>query len=118
MPPVYIYIYRGRGVRVYVYVLRDQSCCIACSHHYLHPPPIPPQVEIFEARRFVGGKVGSWVDKDGNHIEMGLHVFFGCGLVWFCLVWFVLGVVGTDGGLVWWNGCVGSSVLDSMAGCV
>eukprot|EP00611_Tribonema_gayanum_P000394 TRINITY_DN10268_c0_g1_i1.p1 TRINITY_DN10268_c0_g1~~TRINITY_DN10268_c0_g1_i1.p1 ORF type:complete len:629 (-),score=257.66 TRINITY_DN10268_c0_g1_i1:518-2326(-) len=35
-------------------------------------------VEIFEARRFVGGKVGSWVDKDGNHIEMGLHVFFGC----------------------------------------
>lgn len=36
------------------------------------------QVEIFEARRFVGGKVGSWIDKDGNHIEMGLHVFFGC----------------------------------------
>jgi len=35
-------------------------------------------VEIFEARPFVGGKVGSWVDKDGNHIEMGLHVFFGC----------------------------------------
>jgi zeta-carotene desaturase len=23
-------------------------------------------------------QVGSWVDKDGNHIEMGLHVFFGC----------------------------------------
>ena len=23
-------------------------------------------VEIFESRRFVGGKVGSWVDKDGN----------------------------------------------------
>jgi zeta-carotene desaturase len=36
------------------------------------------QVEIFEARPFVGGKVGSWVDGDGNHIEMGLHVFFGC----------------------------------------
>ena len=36
------------------------------------------EVEIFEARNFVGGKVGSWVDKDGNHIEMGLHVFFGC----------------------------------------
>lgn len=35
-------------------------------------------VEIFEARPFVGGKVGSWVDSDGNHIEMGLHVFFGC----------------------------------------
>jgi len=36
------------------------------------------QVEIFEARPFVGGKVGSWVDAEGNHIEMGLHVFFGC----------------------------------------
>eukprot|EP01084_Bolivina_argentea_P222619 376762_1 len=35
-------------------------------------------VEVFEARPFVGGKVGSWVDKDGNHIEMGLHAFFGC----------------------------------------
>jgi len=36
------------------------------------------QVQIFESRSFVGGKVGSWVDKDGNHVEMGLHVFFGC----------------------------------------
>lgn len=36
------------------------------------------EVEIFESRPFVGGKVGSWLDKDGNHIEMGLHVFFGC----------------------------------------
>lgn len=36
------------------------------------------EVEIFEARPFVGGKVGSWVDSDGNHVEMGLHVFFGC----------------------------------------
>ena len=35
-------------------------------------------VEIFESRPFVGGKVGSWVDSQGNHIEMGLHVFFGC----------------------------------------
>jgi hypothetical protein len=35
-------------------------------------------VEMFEARKFVGGKVSSWLDKDGNHIEMGLHVFFGC----------------------------------------
>ena len=24
----------------------------------------------------MGGKVGSWEDSDGNHIEMGLHVFF------------------------------------------
>ncbi|MEM7647825.1 MAG: FAD-dependent oxidoreductase, partial [Cyanobacteria bacterium P01_A01_bin.70] len=36
------------------------------------------EVEIFENRPFVGGKVGSWIDKDGNHLEMGLHVFFGC----------------------------------------
>jgi zeta-carotene desaturase len=33
-------------------------------------------VEIFESRPFIGGKVGSWVDAEGNHIEMGLHVFF------------------------------------------
>lgn len=36
------------------------------------------EVEIFESRPFAGGKVGSWVDADGNHVEMGLHVFFGC----------------------------------------
>ncbi|MBO3463797.1 9,9'-di-cis-zeta-carotene desaturase [Aetokthonos hydrillicola Thurmond2011] len=36
------------------------------------------EVQIFESRPFIGGKVGSWVDGDGNHIEMGLHVFFGC----------------------------------------
>jgi len=36
------------------------------------------EIEIFESRPFVGGKVGSWVDEDGNHLEMGLHVFFGC----------------------------------------
>jgi len=34
------------------------------------------QVDLYEARPFFGGKVGSWVDPDGNHIEMGLHVFF------------------------------------------
>lgn len=36
------------------------------------------QVDIYESRPFIGGKVGSFVDKQGNHIEMGLHVFFGC----------------------------------------
>ncbi|WP_341525099.1 9,9'-di-cis-zeta-carotene desaturase [Nostoc sp. UHCC 0302] len=36
------------------------------------------EVQIFESRPFVGGKAGSWVDGDGNHVEMGLHVFFGC----------------------------------------
>jgi zeta-carotene desaturase len=34
------------------------------------------QIEIFESRPFVGGKVASWVDPEGNHVEMGLHVFF------------------------------------------
>ncbi len=33
-------------------------------------------VDIYESRSFWGGKVGSWEDKEGNHIEMGLHVFF------------------------------------------
>ncbi|KAK7344190.1 hypothetical protein VNO77_13532 [Canavalia gladiata] len=36
------------------------------------------EVDIYESRSFIGGKVGSFVDKSGNHIEMGLHVFFGC----------------------------------------
>lgn len=36
------------------------------------------EVDIYESRTFIGGKVGSFVDKRGNHIEMGLHVFFGC----------------------------------------
>lgn len=36
------------------------------------------EVDIYESRQFIGGKVGSFVDKRGNHIEMGLHVFFGC----------------------------------------
>ncbi len=36
------------------------------------------EIQIFESRPFIGGKVGSWIDKDGNHMEMGLHVFFGC----------------------------------------
>ncbi|MCM1984067.1 9,9'-di-cis-zeta-carotene desaturase [Lyngbya confervoides] len=36
------------------------------------------EVDLYEARPFVGGKVSSWVDAEGNHVEMGLHVFFGC----------------------------------------
>jgi len=35
-------------------------------------------VTMYELRPFVGGKVSSWKDKEDNHIEMGLHVFFGC----------------------------------------
>ena len=34
------------------------------------------QVDIYESKPFIGGKVGSWEDAEGNHIEMGLHVFF------------------------------------------
>ena len=30
-------------------------------------------VDIYESRPFIGGKVASW-QKDGNHVEMGLHV--------------------------------------------
>jgi zeta-carotene desaturase len=33
---------------------------------------------MFEVRPFVGGKVSCWKDKEENHIEMSLHVFFGC----------------------------------------
>ncbi|GER46315.1 zeta-carotene desaturase [Striga asiatica] len=36
------------------------------------------EVDIYESRPIIGGKVGSFMDKRGNHIEMGLHVFFGC----------------------------------------
>ncbi|EFJ44652.1 hypothetical protein VOLCADRAFT_95071 [Volvox carteri f. nagariensis] len=36
------------------------------------------EVDIYEGRQWIGGKVASFVDKNGNHIEMGLHVFFGC----------------------------------------
>lgn len=36
------------------------------------------EVDVYESRPFAGGKAGSWKDLKGNHIEMGLHVFFGC----------------------------------------
>eukprot|EP00270_Netrium_digitus_P011423 TRINITY_DN3631_c1_g1_i2.p1 TRINITY_DN3631_c1_g1~~TRINITY_DN3631_c1_g1_i2.p1 ORF type:complete len:639 (-),score=183.87 TRINITY_DN3631_c1_g1_i2:137-2053(-) len=36
------------------------------------------EVDIYEGRPFIGGKVGSFKDPKGNHVEMGLHVFFGC----------------------------------------
>ncbi|XP_058090625.1 zeta-carotene desaturase, chloroplastic/chromoplastic-like [Magnolia sinica] len=44
------------------------------------------EVDIYDSRSFIGGKVGSCVDKHGNHIEMGLHVFFGCYSNLFCLM--------------------------------
>ncbi len=30
------------------------------------------QVDIYEGRQWVGGKVASFVDKDGNHIEVSI----------------------------------------------
>ncbi|KAH9754138.1 Zeta-carotene desaturase /chromoplastic [Citrus sinensis] len=36
------------------------------------------EVDIYELRSFIGGKVASFVGKHGNHIEISLHVFFGC----------------------------------------
>ncbi|KAJ6996217.1 hypothetical protein D5086_009998 [Populus alba] len=44
------------------------------------------EVDIYDSRSFIGGKVGSFVDRRGNHIEMGLHVFFGCYNNLFCLM--------------------------------
>jgi zeta-carotene desaturase len=37
------------------------------------------EVDIYEQRPFIGGKVASYKDRSGNHVEMGLHVFFGWG---------------------------------------
>lgn len=31
------------------------------------------EVDIYEARPFIGGKVASFKDKDGNHIEASTH---------------------------------------------
>lgn len=44
------------------------------------------EVEIYESRSFIGGKAGSWIDSEGNHVEMGLHVFFGCYTQLFALM--------------------------------
>jgi hypothetical protein len=35
---------------------------VSCSH----------EVDIYEGRQWVGGKVASFTDKDGNHIEVGV----------------------------------------------
>nr|C3VEQ0.1 RecName: Full=Zeta-carotene desaturase, chloroplastic/chromoplastic; Short=OgZDS; AltName: Full=9,9'-di-cis-zeta-carotene desaturase; AltName: Full=Carotene 7,8-desaturase; Flags: Precursor [Oncidium hybrid cultivar]ACP27625.1 carotene desaturase [Oncidium hybrid cultivar] len=54
------------------------------------------QVDIYESRQFIGGKVASFVDKHGNHIEMGLHVFFGC----YSNLFRLMKKVGADGNLL------------------
>lgn len=43
-------------------------------------------VEISKSRSLTEGKVSSWVDAEGNHIEMGLHVFFQTPIPNFFLV--------------------------------
>ena len=44
------------------------------------------EVDIYEARPFIGGKVASYKDRDGNHIEVGTFFF----------VLFLLGGTGSD----------------------
>lgn len=34
-------------------------------------------VEIYEKRKVLGGKVSVWKDKDGDSVESGLHIVFG-----------------------------------------
>lgn len=41
-------------------VLLLQCLLLCCSH----------EVDIYEGRQWVGGKVASFVDKDGNHVEV------------------------------------------------
>lgn len=54
-------------------------------------------VELFEARDVLGGKVSAWKDADGDWIESGLHVFFGCYEELFAL----MRAVGADAHLRW-----------------
>jgi len=79
------------------HILRTQAIYPGCTHmgcapgfHGIPVKSIPVkgsaclsgpcryEVDIYEGRKWIGGKVASFKDKDGNHIEMGLHVFFGC----------------------------------------
>ena len=34
------------------------------------------EVDLYEAKPFMGGKVGSWEDSDGNHIERWVCMCF------------------------------------------
>lgn len=36
------------------------------------------EVLVLEKRPVLGGKVSSWQDADGDSIESGVHIFFGC----------------------------------------
>ncbi len=44
------------------------------------------EVVLLEEKPFVGGKVGSWQNAQGDHLEMGLHVFFGCYYNFFAML--------------------------------
>lgn len=61
--------------------------CLASHLPIASPKPSLPaaqqgyEVDIYESRPWIGGKVASFKDKDGNDIEMGLHVFFGACLL-------------------------------------
>jgi len=35
------------------------------------------EVELYEKRKVLGGKVSVWKDKDGDSVESGLHIVFG-----------------------------------------
>lgn len=65
--------------RAEVGAARVRLCIGACRRRarVLLCRPQGYEVDIYEARPFIGGKVASYRDKDGNDIEMGLHVFFG-----------------------------------------
>ena len=55
-------------------------------------------VELYESRSFIGGKVASYEDRKGNHVEIGLHVFFGCYFNLFRLMAKVRGTKGKGKG--------------------
>ncbi len=44
------------------------SLCETALHHVVWHRY---EVDIYEGRQWIGGKVASYVDKDGNHIEVG-----------------------------------------------
>jgi uncharacterized protein with NAD-binding domain and iron-sulfur cluster len=48
------------------------SVLCACPNpcHPIFASHVRYEVDIYESRPFIGGKVASYVDKDGNHIEV------------------------------------------------
>lgn len=54
--------------------MRPTHKLLSC-HYTLH---CSYEVDIYEARPFIGGKVASFVDKNGNHIEVCVGFVMGC----------------------------------------